>query len=177
MLLNHIVQMSARRQLNINKFAKIFELSIEDTLVKNLEKGIFNETIHYCKEFSIDLKWSSPEFLKKYAQLSRKVYANITYTKNAENVKKRILNNEWTPELIASMSHEELYPEYYEKFREENIEKIKKANKSESHDGFFKCGKCKSKNTTYTQAQTRSADEPMTTFVTCLNCNNRWKFS
>jgi transcription elongation factor S-II len=24
--------------------------------------------------------------------------------------------------------------------------------------------------------QTRSADEPMTTFVSCLECYNRWKF-
>ena len=45
----------------------------------------------------------------------------------------------------------------------------------QEHDGFFKCGKCKTYKTTYTQAQTRSADEPMTTFVLCLNCNNRWK--
>jgi transcription elongation factor S-II len=29
---------------------------------------------------------------------------------------------------------------------------------------------------TYYQLQTRSADEPMTTFVTCVNCDNRWKF-
>jgi transcription elongation factor S-II len=26
------------------------------------------------------------------------------------------------------------------------------------------------------QMQTRSADEPMTTFVTCVNCGNKWKF-
>lgn len=25
------------------------------------------------------------------------------------------------------------------------------------------------------QLQTRSADEPMTTFVTCVACNNKWK--
>ena len=42
--------------------------------------------------------------------------------------------------------------------------------------GMFQCGKCKNWKCTYTQAQTRSADEPMTTFVTCIVCNNRWKF-
>lgn len=42
--------------------------------------------------------------------------------------------------------------------------------------GQFKCFKCKSTETVYYQMQTRSSDEPMTTFVTCLQCNNRWKF-
>lgn len=42
--------------------------------------------------------------------------------------------------------------------------------------GQFPCGKCKSLTTTYFQMQTRSSDEPMTTFVNCLNCGNRWKF-
>lgn len=39
------------------------------------------------------------------------------------------------------------------------------------------CGKCGMKKVSYTQAQTRSADEPMTTFCECQNCGNRWKFS
>ena len=47
--------------------------------------------------------------------------------------------------------------------------------KEENYVGAFKCGKCKSTKTTYYQMQTRSADEPMTTFVTCTNCSNRWK--
>mmetsp|Transcript_19496 Transcript_19496/g.54450 ORF Transcript_19496/g.54450 Transcript_19496/m.54450 type:complete len:335 (-) Transcript_19496:129-1133(-) len=42
--------------------------------------------------------------------------------------------------------------------------------------GMFTCGKCKGTKTTYFQMQTRSSDEPMTTFVSCLTCNNRWKF-
>jgi len=41
--------------------------------------------------------------------------------------------------------------------------------------GIFECGRCKSYKTTYYQLQTRSADEPMTTFVTCVNCNKKWK--
>lgn len=40
----------------------------------------------------------------------------------------------------------------------------------------FQCGKCKQRKCQYYQMQTRSADEPMTTFVTCVNCGNRWKF-
>ena len=45
-----------------------------------------------------------------------------------------------------------------------------------SETSEFTCGRCKRNKTTYYQLQTRSADEPMTTFVTCLHCNNKWKF-
>ena len=41
--------------------------------------------------------------------------------------------------------------------------------------GMFKCGRCKSTKTTHYQQQTRSADEPMTVFITCTECGNRWK--
>jgi transcription elongation factor S-II len=40
---------------------------------------------------------------------------------------------------------------------------------------LFTCGRCKSIKTTSTQKQTRSADEPMTVFVLCLNCGKRWR--
>lgn len=41
--------------------------------------------------------------------------------------------------------------------------------------GFFTCRKCHGRNTTYFQMQTRGADEPMTNFITCLDCKNQWK--
>ena len=43
-------------------------------------------------------------------------------------------------------------------------------------DSEFKCRKCKSNNCSHYQMQTRSADEPMTTFVNCMDCGNRWRF-
>ena len=41
--------------------------------------------------------------------------------------------------------------------------------------GLFRCGKCKSNKTQNHQMQTRSADEPMTVFLVCMDCGNRWK--
>mmetsp|Transcript_31859 Transcript_31859/g.55956 ORF Transcript_31859/g.55956 Transcript_31859/m.55956 type:complete len:106 (+) Transcript_31859:90-407(+) len=37
------------------------------------------------------------------------------------------------------------------------------------------CPKCKNKTAYYTQLQTRSADEPMTTFYRCTECHFQWK--
>ena len=47
----------------------------------------------------------------------------------------------------------------------------------ENYEGLLTCRKCKSKKTDYTQMQTRSADEPMTTHAQCFDCGHRWKFS
>ena len=51
------------------------------------------------------------------------------------------------------------------------------AQEEKSVSTSLECGKCHQKKVSYSQAQTRSADEPMTTFCECMNCGNRWKFS
>ena len=47
--------------------------------------------------------------------------------------------------------------------------------KNSKESGFFTCKKCKSKKTVYHQMQTRGADEPMTNFITCIDCKHQWK--
>ncbi len=83
------------------------------------------------------------------------------------------------PNQLAFKTHQELYPELWKKRYEEHDKKKDNKNYTikpeDIQDGMFTCRKCKSKKTTYYQMQTRSADEPMTTFVTCVNCKNRWR--
>lgn len=57
----------------------------------------------------------------------------------------------------------------------ENMKKAQVPMAEKSISDSLECGKCKKRKVSYTQAQTRSADEPMTTFCECMNCGNRWK--
>lgn len=63
-----------------------------------------------------------------------------------------------------------------EDMREKNLAAAQSARDTEAETDQFKCGRCSKRKCKYYQLQTRSADEPMTTFVTCVNCGNRWKF-
>ena len=41
----------------------------------------------------------------------------------------------------------------------------------------FTCSKCKHNKCKTYSLQTRSADEPTTIFVNCINCDNTWRMS
>ena len=47
----------------------------------------------------------------------------------------------------------------------------------EIFEGIAKCGKCGSEKCFTTTKQTRSCDEPQTSFHLCLNCKHRWTYS
>ncbi|PWN21736.1 transcription elongation factor [Microstroma glucosiphilum] len=75
----------------------------------------------------------------------------------------------------AEMASEERLAEI-RTLEQQNMLVAQSAAELEAETDAFKCGRCKQRKCRYYQKQTRSADEPMTTFVTCTNCNNKWKF-
>eukprot|EP00501_MAST-03F_sp_TOSAG23-6_P001845 GSMAST32.ASY1.ANO1.1923.1 assembled CDS len=81
------------------------------------------------------------------------------------------------PEQLATKKRKKLLEEQREaKFQERRVDyKINKQAGIQGNKGLFKCRRCHKWKTTNYQKQTRCADEPMTVFVQCLNCGNRWR--
>jgi transcription elongation factor S-II len=139
----------------------------------NLEKGIFNFSLKQCEEKKLIKKWSNEYFIIIYIQKLKTILFNLSN----EELYNKIINKEIKSHEVAFMTHQELRPDLWNELLE--LKKIKDENKFtpniEASTDDFTCGKCKSKKCTFYQLQTRSADEPMTTFVTCLDCGNRFK--
>jgi len=142
-----------------------------------MEKSIYNTTIKEARAKLIERSWSSQQFKWLYKKNYMKVYGNIKLNKNADFVLGKIKYGLWEPDSIVSMKPQELFPDMWEDIIVKSARKMELLSRENNVQGtsMFKCGKCKKNNCTYYQMQTRSADEPMTTFVTCLNCSKRWK--
>ena len=153
--------------------AKLNKLVNKEKMSVHLEKGVFNASLKSAHSKNIVRKWNNVYFVQLYVDKLKFVFQNL---KNPI-IMKKLLDREIKAQLFAFMTHQQLFPEKWEPLIEEK--KIRLENKYcpklEASTDNFTCGKCKSKKCTYYQLQTRSADEPMTTFVTCLNCSSRWK--
>lgn len=149
-------------------------------LAHNVEKSIFNESIRTMDRHGDQADWENDRFRRSY----KNTYVNLLgLMKNPKcSLVDRLVSGEVSSTNIASLPPYEQWPEgpYAETKRQLKIKEDSKVLASDPDkipDGAFECKRCRSMKTTYYQLQTRSADEPMTTYVTCLKCNNKWKFS
>uniref|UniRef100_H3AE10 Transcription elongation factor A3 n=1 Tax=Latimeria chalumnae TaxID=7897 RepID=H3AE10_LATCH len=115
----------------------------------------------------------------KYKNRVRSRISNLKDPKNP-SLRKSVLSGAISLSDIAKMTAEEMASDELKELRniltQEAIREHQMSKTGGTATDLFQCGKCKKKNCTYTQVQTRSADEPMTMFVLCNECGNRWKF-
>ncbi|XP_067007442.1 transcription elongation factor S-II isoform X2 [Anabrus simplex] len=115
----------------------------------------------------------------RYKNRVRSRVANLKDPKNP-GLRMNFLVGVISATRLAVMSAEEMASDEMKslrnKFLKEAIDDAQLATVQGTQTDLLKCGKCKKRNCTYNQVQTRSADEPMTTFVMCNECGNRWKF-
>jgi DNA-directed RNA polymerase subunit M/transcription elongation factor TFIIS len=174
----------------------------ERPYAKNIEKQVFAWVQTDFKErFCAELSWDNPKFRSWYwhkichleAELKRDKECKVACTLEVQGervaltyaimpqLQYRLMHTKEVKSMdLPQLNPQQLWPNgpysttsFKLKQRELAMDKAK--TKDEDYAGMFKCGKCKCKKVTYYQMQTRSADEPMTTFFTCIGCGAKWK--
>jgi DNA-directed RNA polymerase subunit M/transcription elongation factor TFIIS len=131
-----------------------------------VETAILKKCVHDAQEWFIDQAWDNPVFLNLYRNRAIDLY------------RYRQLMPNMTAEAFVNSTPLIQNPERWTEIVQSTNEKEKATHsKKQTASIFLFCQRCKKKTRCdYYQMQTRSADEPMTTFVTCLDCDKRWKF-
>ena len=146
--------MNTTRQFVIQMFDSIVGESSQ-----LIERALYNFAIDYSNQENISPSWESFMFSHLYKQKATLLHNTL---QNRPDICTKIMNDEIACADIPVL--DDLI-----------FKQIQNETKEEVCDGLFKCGRCGSKKTTYYSLQTRSADEPMTNFITCVSCAHRWK--
>lgn len=113
-----------------------------------------------------------------YKSKMRSLFQNLK-NKSSASLRTRVLNGDIPPDRFVRMTHDDLKSAERkaedEKIANENMREAMVPQVERSVSTSLQCGKCGQRKVSYSQAQTRSADEPMTTFCECTQCGKRWK--
>ena len=155
-----------------------FKGKLTETQTKELEAAIYSHCIDEATKHYIIRDWSFPQFRSLYNRKVRQICSNLqpnSYIENSQLLL-RYTKGEFRFEDLMSWSNTEIFPERNKDLAEKQFQReqrLLEGNKANATDQFF-CGRCHKRQCTYYELQTRSADEPMTIFIQCVNCGKRW---
>lgn len=164
------------REKTIETFKKLLTTHKLGSPLKNskmIEESIYNYSLEKANEYNIISDFLNKQFVTIYVDKFRMLY----FCLKKKDIQTKLKNKELNYLDLAYKTNEELYKETWAKLIEDKKIRMEQKYfpKVEANTDSFQCNKCKNNKCSYYQAQTRSADEPMTTFVTCLTCGARWK--
>lgn len=157
------------RHSTINRIDNVL-LDIEKSI--RLESGIYELALVYAANNNINYN-IIPSI---YNDTLETIMSNIDPKSRlkSDQLLKNIQKGNILPEEVAFLSPKQLNPKIWsDVVTKKKYEADKEKNKATSN--AYKCYKCGENKCSITQLQTRSADEPMTTFVTCLVCYNTFR--
>jgi len=166
-------------RLHCLQHLSFLESEFDKTNLRSLERSIFEASCQNAQKQYITRNWKVPAFAELYQQTMRTVFSNLHPHSPVQNTRLllRVKEGEFPLHAIPFMTPYELFPERWFALKDKLLQreqKILEGNKSRATDQF-KCRRCQKSECTYYELQTRSADEPMTIFITCLNCGKEWR--
>jgi transcription elongation factor S-II len=156
-----------------DKVIENFQEQLEKDVSVALEHALLQHVVTQCKNHNITVDWNNRVFWNAYRSRAIVLFENLQY-----GWIEKLNSGETDMKQYAEMNVVDLCPARWKETVEKIIEMEKNMYTQETTASIFMyCSRCKKKSKcTYYQMQTRSADEPMTTFVTCIECDKHWKF-
>ena len=150
-------------------------------ICENIEKSIYNYASEQCKNKNIEPNIDNEIFLRIYVNKLMSLYNNLdkkSYIKN-ESFYDELMDGSINIEQIAFLSPQEMNKNHWQKYidKQSAVDEFLYSRSAGIRTQEYKCGRCKEHNCSYYQLQVRCSDEPMTTFINCLNCGNSWSFN
>ena len=151
---------------DLNKFIK------DNNKSKILENSIYDFSVNYA-----NINQLNENIDNIYSHKLNDILSNIDSCQDIQNnyLLDAINNDDIDIKNISNLSPCKLFPNKWKSIID-RINWLDYKKKNMATTNIFKCRKCSKRKCTFYQLQTRSADEPMTTFVNCLICGNSWKF-
>lgn len=165
------------RAFAVGRYATLLGLPVEHPLCVNLEKSTHNWAVKKTESLHDVPASDNRLHMERYKHKFLEIQKNL---KHSPNLVQRIVSGQLKTNKVFDLALENLWSGGpYAKAKEQGIKRDMAKDYNVAHDkdykGIFKCEKCRQYKTTYYQMQTRSADEPMTVFVTCHVCKLTWK--
>jgi hypothetical protein len=150
-------------------------IGLSDVQARDLEIGIYNASLDYASDHGIPLTWKSDLFCEVYLGKARGMFRNLQDAAGA--LRRRLAEGEFLPHELPAFAPEQLKPEAWIEIVQKEILKEKGAYEPHlvPNSTQFFCRKCKKNKCSVVFVQLRSADEPMSALVTCLNCGHKFK--
>ena len=144
-----------------------------------LERSIYNACITEAHTRHVTCHWRNSLFQHIYQTKVRHIIGNLLPSSYVQNTKllDELETGKYTLETLCALDTYTLCNERWKDFIHRRTQKERRqleGNKAMATDQFY-CTKCHKRECTYYEMQTRSADEPMTVFIQCLNCGKQWR--
>ena len=155
-----------KRKDMVLKLMKAYDTAEKSSFRNEIRIEVLSELCHDIEKSLFDsYGFKTSEYIDQF----RSIYTNLADPKNPD-FRRDLYDRNIDVHNIATMGARDMASRKKKEAVQEELKNSREACQSDwdirhvkRGDGQFKCMKCKSMKTDYFQAQTRSADEPMTT--------------
>ena len=167
------------RQHTLSLLRSRFHTQFTEEEMFGIERAILANTMTDADAKFVVKHFDNTLFQVCYTSASRRLVSNLdptTYVHN-EHLLQKIKQKDLQIEHLSTMSVLDYAPSLYTGLHDRMLlreQQQLEGNKAMATD-MFNCNRCGKRETTFYELQTRSADEPMTKFITCVNCGKRWR--